>query len=166
MGRYGLYEQPGGRDRATAAFWQYISAMVRLRAENRCEACRGTAGPFEHHHVIKRSQGGPDTVWNVVYLCRACHAATDGTYIQGRLVMEFFCAASGHVPVAVYAATVPELDDASRYDAHSIIEERTLGVTRGVPTGIRISMQRGLDKWHVTHKDLVRVIQRLELHAP
>ncbi len=34
-------------------------------------------GHLDLHHVIKRSQGGADTIENLIPLCRPCHNATD-----------------------------------------------------------------------------------------
>jgi hypothetical protein len=144
MGRYG--PRPGGRYRATAAVWKEIVVQVRRRAEERCEACRGTAGPFEFHHVVKRSQGGPDLAWNLAYLCRNCHAATDASYAHGRLVTEIFCASTPERYLAI--AGMAALDGATRDQGE-----------RDGMTGIRISMQYGPGKRTVTRQELVRMIR-------
>jgi hypothetical protein len=31
---------------------------------------------FEYHHIVPRSQGGPDTLENLILLCHDCHNAT------------------------------------------------------------------------------------------
>jgi 5-methylcytosine-specific restriction endonuclease McrA len=48
------------RDRGCVGF--------RLVPEARCW------GPLDPHHVLRRSQGGLDTLDNLVTLCRACHS--------------------------------------------------------------------------------------------
>jgi 5-methylcytosine-specific restriction endonuclease McrA len=62
-----------------------FKAKLAARADYRCENpyCRRAKGPFDVHHAIKRSQGGPDTGENCVFLCRTCHDATE----DGRLAI-------------------------------------------------------------------------------
>ena len=151
MGRYGLHERPGGRERATRALWEAVKAMVRFRAEGRCEACRGTAGPFEHHHVLKRSQGGADHVWNVAYLCRTCHAATDQPYSKGRLVMSFFYAPPGFESLAATGVAEPD-------PGEGIAPPDDLRT----PTGIRVTVQYGEDKRSIARTEFVRMIWNLQ----
>ena len=72
-----------------------LKAAVAARAGWRCEhpACRTARGPFDLHHVVKRSQGGGDLADNTVYLCggprtgASCHERTDWPYAKGRLVI-------------------------------------------------------------------------------
>lgn len=55
-----------------------VDAVLERRSEGRCEA--GLDGCTGHgttrHHRLRRGQGGPDTVENLVVLCQSCH--TDG----------------------------------------------------------------------------------------
>lgn len=46
-------------------------ALVVGRDEGRCRLCgkRGT----DAHHILYRSQGGTDELFNGILLCRACH---------------------------------------------------------------------------------------------
>lgn len=48
---------------------------VFVRAGGRCERCRCPlpADAWEAHHRQLRSRGGPDTMANLVALCRDCH---------------------------------------------------------------------------------------------
>ncbi len=49
---------------------------VKARSHGRCEAnCADECtGRGEHrHHVILRSQGGPDEAWNLLNVCHRCH---------------------------------------------------------------------------------------------
>lgn len=60
--------------------WRILVAKVFARDGYRCRNpyCRRAKPPLDPHHVIPRSQGGPDTLENVVTLCRSCHdAVTD-----------------------------------------------------------------------------------------
>lgn len=43
---------------------------------NKCrrKGCRIKSN-LEVHHIIPRSQGGPDDEWNLITLCRECHRA-------------------------------------------------------------------------------------------
>jgi hypothetical protein len=58
-------------------------------------------GPFDLHHVTKRSQGGADTPANCVYLCRrpetatGCHERTDWIFRKGRLLITPILGAPG-----------------------------------------------------------------------
>lgn len=54
-----IREQVLSRDRGCRA--------ERLVPEIRC------FGPIDPHHVLRRSQGGPDTVENLISVCRAHH---------------------------------------------------------------------------------------------
>lgn len=48
---------------------------VRDAAGGVCEArCDGCTGSGHHaHHIRRRSQGGQDTVTNLLWVCRSCH---------------------------------------------------------------------------------------------
>lgn len=56
--------------------WIKVKRHVLDRADHRCEAriegvCLGRAR--DAHHLVLRSQGGPDEPWNLASLCRPCH---------------------------------------------------------------------------------------------
>jgi hypothetical protein len=75
------------RPAATPHEWAIIRTAVVLRARGRCQAC-GQRRPLDVHHVVKRSQGGPDFDLNrLVALCRRCHEWTEAPYHRGRLVV-------------------------------------------------------------------------------
>lgn len=46
---------------------------VKKRDFDRCRRC-GTGFDLHVHHVIYRSQGGPDADNNLITLCQGCHA--------------------------------------------------------------------------------------------
>lgn len=48
-----------------------VRAVVRAR-DKACRWCRHTG--TEVHHILYRSQGGPDDPSNLILLCGACHA--------------------------------------------------------------------------------------------
>jgi 5-methylcytosine-specific restriction endonuclease McrA len=52
-------------------------ALAVERAEGLCEArWEGCGGRGEHaHHVRRRSQGGEDSVDNLLIVCQSCHGA-------------------------------------------------------------------------------------------
>lgn len=57
--------------------WKKATSQRRVACEYRCEAsvagvCDGYG--CHGHHVIRRSQGGPQTVDNCRWVCRPCHA--------------------------------------------------------------------------------------------
>lgn len=58
-----------------------LLARVRERDRDRCVAC-GCAGShgfhLEVHHIVYRSQGGPDNPLNLVTLCGDCHRSAHG----------------------------------------------------------------------------------------
>lgn len=51
-----------------------VYTEVRERDLWRCRAC-GLADLLEAHHIVFRSQGGPDTLENLITLCKHCHMA-------------------------------------------------------------------------------------------
>ena len=55
--------------------WSRLSAFVRSGA--RCESC-GTREDLVAHHRIPRRLGGPDSLENLVALCRTCHPTVEG----------------------------------------------------------------------------------------
>lgn len=63
---------------------------ARAIPETRC------AGALHLHHVIRRSQGGPDTPENLVTLCAVCHDWVHGHPAQARL--RGLLARSGNIP--------------------------------------------------------------------
>jgi 5-methylcytosine-specific restriction endonuclease McrA len=57
------------------------------RARWACQAC-GVRTRLDVHHVTKRAQGGSDfDLDRLIALCRDCHAQTDASFRQGRLVI-------------------------------------------------------------------------------
>ena len=76
-----------GRPSASLEQYQDIRAQVLARARWVCQAC-GLRARLEVHHVIKRAQGGSDfDLDRLIALCRNCHAQTDASFLQGRLVI-------------------------------------------------------------------------------
>lgn len=75
-----------GRSNVSPVAWKEIVVQVKARHSNRCAApwCR-YAGLLDVHHVVKRSQGGEDSMGNppsgepgnLLPLCRRCHEQTD-----------------------------------------------------------------------------------------
>lgn len=68
-----------------------VYRQVDVRDQGHCRICgrRVAAGAIsaadraEHHHIVKRSQGGPDTTANVLLVCVArCH---DDIHVRGVL---------------------------------------------------------------------------------
>lgn len=50
---------------------------VRERDFKRCRACGGT-NALAVHHIVFRSQGGPNEPWNLITLCKGCHDLAHG----------------------------------------------------------------------------------------
>lgn len=82
-------------DRAADRKWFDVCRLVELRDGFRCRCCKGKVvktirvqgDRMEHHHVIPKSLGGPDEVWNVAILCKNCHDdrhVTRELHITGR----------------------------------------------------------------------------------
>lgn len=70
------------KDTAEAANWRNVCRLVDTRDDHRCRVCKrrvvaraiDSRERGEHHHLIKRSQGGEDITANVVLLCVGkCH---------------------------------------------------------------------------------------------
>jgi len=83
-----LREGVTGRPNVNRTLWEAMKRALWVRARGRCEACRSVSGPLDPHHVQKRSQGGDDSLWNLVLLCRPCHQRTDAPFQTGRLLVE------------------------------------------------------------------------------
>lgn len=53
--------------------------LVRNYKKDYCQFC-GREGNVENHHIFPRSQGGPDSKWNLISLCGGlfgCHELAD-----------------------------------------------------------------------------------------
>lgn len=74
-GTKGLTRKPSAHKLDYEAELDAITPALRLRARNRCEACRTPLGldEGERHHRIRRGQGGTNTLDCLVLLCRRCH---------------------------------------------------------------------------------------------
>lgn len=59
--------------------YRVLAAQVMERDGHRCRNCRCTANTawpaLAAHHIIFRSQGGPDTAENLITICGQCHNA-------------------------------------------------------------------------------------------
>ena len=51
-----------------------LRKAVLKRDDHTCQRCREDRGPLQAHHIIPRSQGGLDTLENLITVCRPCHA--------------------------------------------------------------------------------------------
>ena len=49
------------------------------RAGYSCELCDGISG-LQKHHIVKRSQGGKDSLDNLILLCWQCHHGKKGVH--------------------------------------------------------------------------------------
>lgn len=64
--------------------WQTFLPMwlARRRAQGRCDLCGRVEArarmEFHVHHVLARSQGGPNTLSNALFLCEKCHGDQPG----------------------------------------------------------------------------------------
>lgn len=65
--------------RKTSAGWRKVSKEVESRSRGLCEGnVEGVCPAGKHrgdhcHHIILRSQGGPDEAWNLMHLCHVAH---------------------------------------------------------------------------------------------
>jgi 5-methylcytosine-specific restriction endonuclease McrA len=77
-----------GRPSASLEAWREIRAQIVARARWKCQACGLPTYRLEVHHIRKRAQGGSDFDRDrLIALCRKCHARTDASFRQGRLVI-------------------------------------------------------------------------------
>ncbi len=61
-----------GQANLTGQEWENLCRDVLLRDNHRCVMC-GAFGRFPPHHIVYRSQGGADSIDNLVTLCNNCH---------------------------------------------------------------------------------------------
>ena len=68
----------GKKGRARSKRLEAARPALEARSGGRCEIpwCR-RRGPLDPHHIVKRSQGGDDTLDNLLHLCRRDHARAD-----------------------------------------------------------------------------------------
>ncbi len=75
--------------KAAQAAWAKLSAAVRERDHGRCRVCAvetirpGSGDPRlfgQAHHIRYRSAGGPDEMWNLVWICTACSEGEHTTH--------------------------------------------------------------------------------------
>ena len=52
--------------------YKAMCRLVDLRDNHSCIICGNQE--VQHHHVVFRSHGGSDTLWNLVCLCPSCHS--------------------------------------------------------------------------------------------
>jgi len=66
--------------------WKLISKMVRARDGMHCRICgRRVYGKDAHvHHIIPKSQGGTDSLDNLILVCPRCHSRIHGRYLNVR----------------------------------------------------------------------------------
>lgn len=76
-----------GRDSATLQGYRALREALIARSGGFCEVHGRPCLGAEVCHVIKRSQGGPDTLTNTFWGCRRVNAAMDDAYRIGRLTM-------------------------------------------------------------------------------
>lgn len=76
--RLGRRRQASGRPSLPPAEWKVLVAEATRLDRGRCANpyCR-KRGPLDPQHVKKRSQGGADSIENVLMLCRKCHDLAD-----------------------------------------------------------------------------------------
>jgi hypothetical protein len=60
-----------------------LCAKVLARDEWRCRHCKFRQN-LHVHHIVFRSEMGPDETWNLVTLCHACHSGVH----QGKLYID------------------------------------------------------------------------------
>lgn len=56
-----------------------VKRKVHDRSGGQCEICGSTHG-LQHHHIVKKSQCGPDTFDNIILLCWDHHHGTYGVH--------------------------------------------------------------------------------------
>ena len=62
-----------------------LARQVYERDGWKCAHCN-ERGSLHPHHLIYRSQGGPDELWNLITLCAQCHRA----HHDGFLKIEYY----------------------------------------------------------------------------
>jgi len=82
---------------------QPVYGVVRHRDNFCCRIC-SSKDLIEVHHILFRSQGGPDEEWNLITLCKDCHGRSHGLGNQPKLKRDFLHATvelgvSGNRPI-------------------------------------------------------------------
>lgn len=64
--------------------YKVLCKVILQRDAWKCRCC-GSRNALHVHHIIFRSQQGPDTTWNLITLCSSCH---DGVHVDVKLVLQ------------------------------------------------------------------------------
>jgi 5-methylcytosine-specific restriction endonuclease McrA len=59
--------------RLPEAEYKALCRAILERDHWRCRSC-GSRNALHVHHIVFRSQQGPDAEWNLIALCNACHS--------------------------------------------------------------------------------------------
>ena len=68
------------RNRVKATNYKAVCRQVDLRDRGLCRVCGFPGG--HHHHIVFRSQGGTDTVGNLIVVCAWCHDDIHGRKVR------------------------------------------------------------------------------------
>ena len=66
--------QPAPTERPDSAAWATLRQVAIERDGYQCQGCTATANFFDVHHIVPLSQGGSNTLSNLITLCERCHA--------------------------------------------------------------------------------------------
>lgn len=87
-----------------STFTPELKAEVRARDSHRCRWCGARGVALEVHHILYRSQGGPDEEWNLITLCDEHHRLAHSNkrryqpVLQATLWLEYFFDVRWSVP--------------------------------------------------------------------
>lgn len=62
----------GKKGKRDAAELKAVEGPLRARSEGVCEFCSHRPAS-DKHHIKRRSQGGDNSLWNLIHLCAICH---------------------------------------------------------------------------------------------
>jgi 5-methylcytosine-specific restriction endonuclease McrA len=106
----GSLKPPRALKPRTAPTWQSIRRAV-IKRDKQCQKCGSTTG-LEAHHKIERSDGGADTLENLIALCSLCH--DEWTVLESIGFDAWLLVPPARHLVAIFAATWP--DSVSAFD--------------------------------------------------
>lgn len=56
-----------------SANWNELAKRCKRRDNYKCVRC-GERGKLNAHHIVSKSRGGQDKLFNLITLCEDCHA--------------------------------------------------------------------------------------------
>jgi hypothetical protein len=158
--------------------WENLRKSVLKRDNHNCQRCQEERGPLQAHHINPRSQGGADTLANLITLCRPCHAVQhpdNDVFDDSRPDAPLF--PRPNAPKAVAKMRTPDdrvcqrcrrsINDCMNLLAYDIHSNRHLMLCKPC-AGVLYDHENDFDAWalRANHRFPLRELSDVKTHAP